>query len=231
MATPARAARWTRAEYDRLVARGILHEDEPVELIAGQILLKGRYPVVEHGWTRAEYDRLVSGSLLPERGPVELLGGALVCAEPQGSRHATAVDLAADALRLAFGAGWLIRTEKPLALGDESEPEPDLAVVAGARRDYRDAHPTTAALVVEVAESSLDADRAHKGSLYARAGLPEYWIINLVDHVVEVYRGVEPDAAAALGWRYRDPEVLGPSGAVSPLAAPAARVAIADLLP
>jgi len=108
--------------------------------------------------------------------PVELLGGQLIVSEPEGSAHYTAVLLAEEALRAALGAGWLVRTQGPIALDDESEPEPDIAAVPGRARDYSRAHPVRPALVVEVAETSLAHDRAYKGSLYA------------LDRVLEVYR-------------------------------------------
>ena len=90
------------------------------------------------------------------------------------------------------------------------------------------AHP---ALAVEVAQSSLDFDRARKGSLYARAAVPDYWIVNLVDGVVEVYRDPEPDASAAFGWRYGSVTRLAPPATVAPLAFSGEIIAVADLLP
>lgn len=163
--------------------------------------------------------------------PVELLGGELVVAEPQGSAHCTAIGLVEDALRSALAPGWVVRTQGPIALDDESEPEPDVAVVRGSRRDYARAHPARAVLVVEVAESSLTVDRLRKGSLYARAGLDDYWILNLVDRVLEVYRQPVRDPAAPFGWSYSSREVLGPGTTAEPLAAPGVRVAVDDLLP
>lgn len=163
--------------------------------------------------------------------PVELLGGELIVAEPQGSAHCTAIGLIEDALRSVLGPGWVVRTQGPIALDDESEPEPDVAVVPGARRDYARAHPARPVLVVEVAESSLALDRLRKGSLYARAGLADYWILNLVDRVLEVYRQPVADATAPAGWRYGSREVLGPGATAEPLIAPGVRVAVDDLLP
>src|SRR5205085_348286 len=84
-------------------------------------------------------------------------------------------------IRASLPPGWIVRVQAPLALDDESAPEPDVAVVRGRHADYRSAHPTRAALIVEVAESSLTFDRVQKGSLYARAGIVDYWIVNLVD--------------------------------------------------
>ena len=90
----------------------------------------------------------------------------------------------------------------PVALDDESEPEPDVAVVPGQWDDYSDAHPARPVLVVEVADSRLSFDQKHKGSLYARAHLADYWILNLVDRVLEVYRQPAPSITAAFGWDY-----------------------------
>jgi Uma2 family endonuclease len=119
----------------------------------------------------------------------------------------------------------------PVALDEESEPEPDIAVVQGSRADLWNAHPARLSLAVEVAESSLDFDRNEKGSLYARAAIADYWIVNLVDRVVEVYRDPAPDAAALYGWRYRSLEVLRATDSITLRAIPSARVAVRDLLP
>jgi Uma2 family endonuclease len=189
------------------------------------------YPIRTRRWTRAEYDRLIEIGVFRPGDPVELLGGDLIVAEPQSSPHYTAIGLAQDALRRAFGAGWLVRTQGPIALDEQSEPEPDVAVARGSVRDYSQEHPARPVLVVEVAATSLVLDRDHKGSLYARARLQDYWIVNLVDRVLEVYRQPTPDAAAAFGWRYASGQTLGPEASLAPLAAPAARVAVADLLP
>ena len=187
-------------------------------------------PLTPRRWTRAEYNRLVNLGVLHGK-PVELVGGQLVVAEPQGSYHASALGAAGDALRAALPLGWLVRIQMPVALDDESEPEPDVAVVPGTWPDYRAGHPSRPALVVEVAESSLTFDREHKGSLYARGGVRDYWIINLVDRALEVYRDPGHDPAAPYGWRYRTVEWLGPPAAVSPLGLPAVRIAVSDLLP
>ena len=179
-------------------------------------------------WSRREYDRLIELGILHEDEPIELLAGRLVVAEPKRPPHAVATDLVASALRRAFGPGWTVRTQAPIALDDFSEPEPDLAVVPGDPRHYRDAHPARPVLAVEIAETSLRLDRGLKHRLYAGAGLEEYWIVNLVDGVLEVYR--DPARRRRRG-SYRSVEILGPEAVVSPLAAPQARISVADLLP
>jgi Uma2 family endonuclease len=177
-------------------------------------------------WTRAEYDRLIDLGVFESGEHLELLDGHLIVSEPQGTLHATAVGLVEDALRACFGAGWVVRGQMPVALDDESEPEPDVAVVPGARRDYTAEHPARPVLVVEVAESSLAIDRGTKATLYARAGLADYWILNLVDRVLEVYRHPAPGV-----WRYREVTILGETSWIAPLARPDAPIEIAALLP
>ena len=186
-------------------------------------------PLTLRRWTRAEYDRLVDLGVL-HGNPVELVGGQLVVAEPQGSYHASALGTAGDVLRAALPKGWLVRIQMPVSLDDESEPEPDVAVVPGTWANYRLGHPSRPALVVEVAESSLAFDREDKGSLYARAGIRDYWIVNLVDRALEVYRDPGPDPAAPYASRYRMVERLGSAAVVSPLALPAVRIVVSDLL-
>ena len=112
-----------------------------------------------------------------------------------------------------------------------SEPEPDVAVCVGSPRDYVAGHPSRPVLLVEVDGASLAFDREHKGSLYARAHVPDYWIVNLVDRVVEAHREPTPSAEAPYGWRFGTRRRLGAGDGVSPLAAPRARIPVADLLP
>ena len=188
-------------------------------------------PIKTRRWSRVEYDRLIEkGVFLPD-DRIELLAGELVVCEPQGTPHAVGVRLVEDALRRAFGPGWEVRGQLPVALDEESEPEPDVTVTPGAPRDYLEAHPSRPVLIVEVAESSVALDRTHKGSLYARAGLADYWILNLVDRVLEVYRQPARSSSARFGWAYSEVQSLGATDIVSPLAAPEAHIPVATLLP
>jgi len=156
-------------------------------------------------FSRAEYDRLIELGVFQPGEPIELIGGELMVAEPQGAPHYTAIQKTAKVLERAFGPGWTVRSQG--------------------------AHPSRPVLTVEVAESSLAIDRHHKGSVYARAGLADYWVLDLVDRVLEVYREPAPDRAARFGWRYARREVLDASGRVAPLAAPSATIRIGELLP
>jgi Uma2 family endonuclease len=187
-------------------------------------------PLTLRRWKRVEYERLVDLGVF-EGDPIELIGGQLIVAEPKGSPHATAVGMANDALHAVLPPGWIVRVQDPLALDDESAPEPDIALVRGSRADYRHAHPARPALAIEVAQSSLGFDRQQKGSLYARAGVQDYWIVNLVDGVLEVYRDAAPDASAPYGWRYRSIQTLSPPALVTPLVPPSSSIPVAALLP
>jgi Uma2 family endonuclease len=182
-------------------------------------------------WKRVEYEQLIEQGFFQPGERLELIGGDLVVREPQGTPHAMGIRAAEDALRSAFGSGWDVRVQLPVALDDESEPEPDVSVVPGTFRDYRHEHPSRPVLVVEVSESSLGFDREYKGSLYARNGVADFWIINLVDNVLEVYREPAPEASAPYGWRYRTLQHVRAGEFISPLAAAQFRIAVADLLP
>jgi len=180
-------------------------------------------------WTRPEYERLIDRGVFREDEQLELLGGLLIVSEPQGDAHAVAVDAAA--LRHTFGEGWLVRVHAPLALGRRSRPEPDVALVRGSPRDYLGAAPTDPVLVVEISQTSLALDRARKASIYARAGIADYWIVNLVDAVVEVHRDPVALDPARPRRRYQSVHTLDRGASLSPLAAPGARISITDLLP
>jgi hypothetical protein len=182
-------------------------------------------------FSRVEYERLIDLGIFQPGEEIELIGGQLLVAEPQSAAHYTAIVKTARALEAAFGAGWYVRREGPIGLDDDSEPEPDVAVVAGRPEDFSRAHPSRSVLNVEVAESSLADDRHRKGSLYARAGLADYWVLNLIDRVLEVYREPATDAAAPFGWRYTRSDVFDAGARVTPLAAPGASVAVSALLP
>ncbi len=186
-------------------------------------------------WTRAEYEPLIGLEFFAGQR-VERIEGEIIEMGPMLGPHATALGLLQDTLAPHVGSGRILRPQMPLALGHDpagrdSDPEPDLALVAGEWRDYVVAHPTTALLVVEIADSSLVHDRTRKAGTYARARIADYWIVNLVDRQVEVYRTPVTDEAARFGWRYADQQTLAVGQHLQPLAAPTAAVAVADLLP
>jgi Uma2 family endonuclease len=177
-----------------------------------------------HRWSLDAYAHMAETGVFHPAERVELIDGTIYDLTPQSSRQATGVRLVEEALRAFCPQGHDLRVQMPLALAPSSAPEPDLAVVAGSLRDYRDAHPTSARLVVEISDSSLAYDRERKLPVYARAGIPEAWIVNLGEGVLEVYR-----RPAGSTWRSRT--TLRPPQSVSPLLAPDVLIPVATLLP
>ena len=176
--------------------------------------------------TAEQYFGLVEAGWLSEDDRVELLEGVIVAMTPTSPPHDSAVTRVSVALYDAVGRRAVVRAQCTFLIGRWSAPEPDVAVVPGSLEDYDDAHPRTALLVVEVADSSLPQDRISKARIYAAAGVPEYWIANLRDGLMEVL--LEPDAAAA---RYRASRIAGPGERLELAALPGVSVAVADLLP
>ena len=174
-------------------------------------------------WTREEYERLVAQGFFRPDERIELVDGVIYEMTPQSVGHAVSVRLARQFLGRTFSAGFDILVQMPLALEEDSEPEPDLAVVPGSPRDHLTSHPTSAVLVIEVADTSLSRDRA-KASLYARAGIPDYWIVLLGTRRLEVYRDPE-------GGAYRSKTILNAMDKISPLASPEATISAGELLP
>ncbi|HEX4420785.1 MAG TPA: Uma2 family endonuclease [Kofleriaceae bacterium] len=168
---------------------------------------------------RAEYDQLVAlGAFAGER--LELLQGALVEMSPPHAPHAATIARLTKLLVRRTSDRYELRFQLPLAIADDSEPEPDVAIVAAG--DYRHAHPTTALLVIEIADSSLARDR-RKAALYAAAGIPECWIVDLTARVVEV-----SSAPSASGYAVQRIAAVGE--ALRPIAVPELELAITELV-
>ncbi len=183
-----------------------------------------------HQWTRHEYHRMAEMGLFDDRR-VELIEGQVIDMAAMRSPHAVAVDLMDAVLKSVFGPGYYIRQQKPFVVSDISEPEPDVAVIKGKICDFADAHPTQAELIVEVADSSVTYDRTVKQSLYARAGIADYWIVNLVDRQLEVYRQPVANEAADYGYCYAVLEMYTAGQAIEPSAIAESIVAVSDVLP
>lgn len=181
-------------------------------------------------WTRAAYERATALGMFGSEDRIELIEGEIIDKMPQNTPHATGINLTQEAVREAFGKGVVIRIQQPLSVGDFSQPEPDIAVVKGAPRDYEDAHPTTALLVVEVSDSTLAFDRL-KAGLYARAAVREYCILNLADRVLEVHRDPARMGDEPYGYGYRSIERLTESDLFSPLTVSGAGISVVNLLP
>lgn len=180
-------------------------------------------------WTREEYYLVAEKGLFQGRR-VQLIDGEIIELSPPGSPHSATIKLVEHALEAAFGPGFLVRTEQPLHVPGNAVPQPDVAVVRGGARDYFDEQPTTALLVVEVSDTSLAFDSKRKAALYARAGIGEYWIVNLVDNRLEVYRKPVVDEKVLFGARYTDVVLLGHEDQVTPLAAAQSVIQVREVL-
>jgi Uma2 family endonuclease len=184
-------------------------------------------------FTVEQYHQMAAAGILEEDERVQLLEGEIVCMTPIGPLHRYAVVAAGEALSKLLPAEWKLMIQQPITLA-ESEPEPDLCIVRSESARYLDRHPGPAdvCLVIEVADSSLPLDRNRKQTIYAAAGIPEYWIVNLDERSVEVYR--EPGVPIELGRAaYSARQTFG-AGAAVPLRIgerECGSVAVAELAP
>jgi Uma2 family endonuclease len=181
-------------------------------------------------WSRAAYYRLAEQGWFQNQR-VELINGDIYLMAAMNSPHRISINLTDKILQKVFSEGFFVSVQCPLSIGELSDPEPDVAVIAGDIRDYPDSHPSTAVLVVEVSDTTLGFDRKKKGSLYASAGVPDYWIINLLQRCLEVRRQPVNDSDAPFGWAYADTKIYRKGDTVSPLERPDEVIAVEDLLP
>lgn len=179
-------------------------------------------------WTCDLFHAVCDTGVLEGRN-VMLVHGEIVEVPPPKPPHNTGLTLADEALRAVFRPGYVVRNQMALDLDLDIDPVPDLALVAGSARDLANRQPTTAALVVEVADSTLDYDTTVKAELYATGGIADYWVLDVVGRELIVFRNPAPIPGG--GAAYRDKQTLGPNDTVSPLAVPGAVVEVSDLLP
>jgi Uma2 family endonuclease len=191
------------------MAVGLTHSD----------VLESQRPI-----TVDEYHRMIEAGTLGEDDHVQLIAGAVVAMTPQGPAHALVIQNLTRLVAQGLAADLALRPQLPLTLPDDSEPEPDLAVVQLADARSREHHPRTALLVVEVAGDSLRLDRQTKAALYARAGVPEYWIVNLAESAVEVHRDPDPETGV-----YRAKAVVSAESTLASTSVPGLRIDVADL--
>ena len=161
---------------------------------------------------------------------VELIEGEIIPVSPQNPLHAKIVERLTTLLVMNFGKTHGIRVQLPLTLTGHSEPEPGFALVSLAHERSGPRHPASADLVIEVADSSLSFDRGEKASLYAKVGIPDYWIVNARNRRVEIRRDPAECIDAVYGWEYTTLNILAPSQKVSPLFSPEVILEISDLL-
>lgn len=180
-------------------------------------------------WTTAQFYRMGEMGLFDDT-QVELIDGEIIEMIPIGSGHAGSTARLDRLFQRLFGDGYLVRIQSPLDLGEGFQPQPDVVIVAGDVDTYDDHHPTSPLLVVEVSETTLEYDRADKAAVYARAGIQEYWIVNLINRQLEVHRTPGQRTDSRFGFGYLELTILPSDARVSPLVAPQATIAVADLL-
>ncbi len=192
---------------------------------SSRISLPGDADMPRKLWTRDEYHRLLELGILDENSRVELLEGEIIAKMPQDRKHIVGCMRGQEALMSVFGVAH-VQTQGPIAPDDYNEPEPDIVVLRNRVQDYMQDHPGPAdiLLAVEVANTTLRMDRTIKRNVYARAGILEYWLMDVNGRTLTVFREPGPD-----GWASET--TLTETDTVSPLAAPDAQIAVADLLP
>jgi Uma2 family endonuclease len=181
-------------------------------------------------FTVSEFHQLWNNGWFADVKPI-LLDGEIIEMPIPNPPHAVAIGLTEKVLNSIFGAGYWVRVQHPLVMGLWTDPVPDLSVVTGSPRDYLNAHPSTALLVVEVADSSLSIDTDDKMQLYAAGGIPDYWVLDLNNRQLIVHRDPVTDATQRHGFRYTTVQALDATAAANPMSVPQATVRVADLLP
>lgn len=189
--------------------------------------------VSPYRFTVDQYHEMIDAGILGENDRIELLEGGILYMSPKGPRHVFAVQELSARLTPLLPADWHLRIQDPLTLA-ESEPEPDLAIVRGSRRDYAARHPEVGevGLVIEVADSSLELDRTVKQRVYAVAEIPVYWLVNLAMRSIEVFSQPQP-ASRQNPASYQARRVIDSQGAlVLELAGQQlGQIRVADLMP
>jgi Uma2 family endonuclease len=172
-------------------------------------------------WTREEVHRLYKMGFFDPEERFELIGGELLQKMTQNRPHARCVMRSTSVVEATLPEGFHIQQQMPIILAEDGEPEPDIAVIRGQQDDYPD-HPTQddVVLLIEVSESTLNLDRGRKAAYYAQAGIADYWIVNLVDHCLEVRRNPVPAPDTTFGFTYSSRQTYREGESVSPLFLP-----------
>lgn len=181
-------------------------------------------------WTLEEYYQMAELGFFDNKR-VELIGGEIVEMSPMKTAHATAISLAIEVLGKIFTKNFVVRIQMPVSFGKTDEPEPDVAVVEGGIRDFLESHPEKAVLIIEVSDTTLNYDQTRKASLYAKNKIEDYWIVNLKERRLEVYRRPIKDKNAFYGFGYGEIQIFTEKDSVAPLAKATAKIKVADLLP
>jgi len=177
-------------------------------------------------WTVEEYHQMTEAGIFHPEERVELIAGQIIKMSAKGTAHGSAVGRIDKLFQNRLGEHAWIRTEQPIKLDNSSEPEPDIAVVKIDPLDYADHHPTPSQvyLIIEVADSSLKYDREIKSQLYAQSGIADYWVLDVIDRKLHMFR--EPTQQG-----YQSEVILSQEASISPLQFPTLVIALQDILP
>lgn len=194
--------------------------------IVGEAMLITEAPFTLRKWTVKEYHKLGKIGFFHPEERVELISGNILKMSAKGTAHTSALGRTDRLFQDLFNNLAWVRVQDPIALDDNSEPEPDIAVVRIDPLDYATHHPTPSEvyLIIEVADSSLAYDREIKAKIYARSGIADYWILNVNERQLHVFREPTEDG-------YQSEIILGESASISPLQFPAFNIAIQQMLP
>jgi Uma2 family endonuclease len=189
-------------------------------------MLSTEAPFTIRKWTVKEYQKLGEMGFFHPEERVELVSGNIIRMSAKGTAHTSALGRTDRLLQNLFGNLAWVRMQDPIALDDNSEPEPDIAVVRIDPFDYATHHPTPSEvyLIIEVADSSLAYDREIKANIYARSGIVDYWVLNVNDRQLHVFREPADDG-------YQSEVILEETASISPLQFPAFNIAIGEILP
>ncbi len=179
-------------------------------------------------WTTAEFEHLIEIGVF-EGQRAELIDGEIIEMSPMLEPHAQSLALTHAYIATVFPLPeWIIRNQSPFFTGEGYRPEPDIAVVR--RADLGTSPPSSAVLIIEISDTTLRYDRTDKASLYARAGIEDYWIVDVTNRVLEVRRTPRADESARFGFNYGSLQTLEIGASIAPLGAPERPIEVADLL-
>lgn len=183
-------------------------------------------------WTLAKFHRLAESGLFHDR-KVMMIDGEILEMPVDNPPHVTGVSLAVQVLQRIFGDGFYVRNQAGMPLKLDTDPAPDVVVVPGSIRDYAKVHPSPEPirLIVEVADSTLAYDLGKKSHLYAAAGVPEYWVVDVIASQLHVFREVIADDASPRGFRYASVQLLNANDRIAPLAVAESSILVGDLMP
>jgi Uma2 family endonuclease len=215
--------RFNVKEYYRMAEIGVLQEDASVELLNGKIL--DRSDATLHRFSVEDYYRLAETGVLGADQRVELVDGRIIDMSPIGPLHGGVVTLLNHLFHQLSQGRWVVTVQNPVRLDGSSEPQPDLMLVKPSHNFYRNRHPKAedVFLLIEVSDSTLETDRAVKLPVYARAGITEVWIVDLVNGALEVYRNPQSISFASA-------QILHEGDSAAPAAFPDAVIEVSKLL-